>query len=476
MLRVLPPLILAAVVLSPLAAQNAVPAKLSLKDAVSMALNVNSGLKQAQESKLSSQSRLRVAQFATSFSIGAYSAMERSPVSLPDSVTGLPFLSHQSIVSQNVLGSLDFAGLLGTKASLSLTPFGIGSQRGGVGLSITHPLLQGTGRLSDKYNAIQSALTDASIQNLDYSQTQQSTIANVVDAYYRAVQARDQVKLREEAVTNAQLVADGTKEKVNEGVVAGIEVSRADIQVSQTRESLNQQIASARAAMDYLMIAIGSGIGQNPDLTDSAPDLSTDLPTLDDAIKTALVNRTEMSVYQQRITDQERKLALAKDRLRSSLNAFADISSQNQNTGLLDSTLVDQGNLKLGLRYSFPLDKRIIQEDRDTAIRGLDVLKSSRAYQSDQIVQEVRNAYRSVETQRNSINIFTRNITESQKSLELAQLALDEGISDNRNLLDAQVALTQAQSGLLSAKIDLYLASVHLKYAMGEDLTKMGLR
>jgi outer membrane protein TolC len=51
---------------------------------------------------------------------------------------------------------------------------------------------------------------------------------------------------------------------------------------------------------------------------------------------------------------------------------------------------------------------------------------------------------------------------------------VEEGIDDNRIVLDAQDSLTQVESGLLSARVDLYLANINLRYAMGQDLTDMG--
>ena len=40
-------------------------------------------------------------------------------------------------------------------------------------------------------------------------------------------------------------------------------------------------------------------------------------------------------------------------------------------------------------------------------------------------------------------------------------------------MIEAQQALTEADSSLLSAKTDLYLAAIDLKRVMGEDLTTM---
>ncbi len=90
------------------------------------------------------------------------------------------------------------------------------------------------------------------------------------------------------------------------------------------------------------------------------------------------------------------------------------------------------------------------------------------------IAQQVRNAYRQVEASKNSLDIYSQNLDVAQKNLSYAERMVEEGESDNRNVLDAQDALTQVETGILSAKTNLYLAHIDLKYAMGEDLTTIG--
>ena len=55
----------------PCYAEGVIPAKLSVSDAVAIALGMNPGLKQAQEAELASQSRLRIADHRTSLNFGA---------------------------------------------------------------------------------------------------------------------------------------------------------------------------------------------------------------------------------------------------------------------------------------------------------------------------------------------------------------------------------------------------------------------
>jgi outer membrane protein TolC len=336
------------------------------------------------------------------------------------------------------------------------------------------------------FDQVASAESTTFIQNKEYYLQRQSTIWTVIQAYYYAVEDQKQVEVSIEAVDAAEKLLDDSKRREEEGLVAEIDVYRADIQVEQTKEVLVAQQQTARTAMDALMIAMGQGIGQTPQLdTDKGvPDVSeAEIPTVDKAkmnavldadIRKALANRGEVIVYDNQISEQKRKLELANDNLRPALNAIASINSANTTAGLLDSSFLNTGLFNIGVAYTFSLDRRIDKENRDTTARDLDVLQRSRLFQIDQVKQDVRTAYIAVETARESLEVLQSNVDAADKSLHAAQRMVDEGIADNRNVVDAVTARAQAQSGLLSAKIALYLAAVNLKYVMGEDLTGMG--
>jgi outer membrane protein TolC len=221
------------------------------------------------------------------------------------------------------------------------------------------------------------------------------------------------------------------------------------------------------------MVTIGLGVGAVPELIDTVPEGDIQIPALTDAIKTALENRAELFQYDERIAEQARRLAMAEDELRPELNAVASFNSTNNDAGFLSGSLYELGALNMGVELRLPLDKRIIVEDRDVAQRGTEVLKNLRVYQMEQIAEQVRRAYRSVEAARTTMEIFSQNRQIAEDRLQIAQRMVDEGLETNREVLDAQESLTQLENSLLSAKTDLYLAGINLKYAMGEDLSTM---
>jgi len=434
-----------------------VPARLSLADAVTLALGVNANLKQSEQDYETALSRLRVAGLQTSFEVGGEAGQERTP--------------DESQLFSRAFGSMSYENLLGTKASLDVSPVSTGDENNYLRISLRHPLTQGRGLLSEKADILAGARSFASVRNKEVYLTRQAKTLEVIERYYQAVLSREQVKVQQKAVDIAEEAADGAHKRADAGLVAGIEVSRADIRVAQTKDELNLRTQAARGALDRLTLAIGVGVGETPELTDTVPETASDTPGLTDAIGTALKNRLEMAVYDVRLSDQARRLAIAKDQFRSGVDVVAGFSSADSEPGAISTSLFGESSSNVGVEVRIPLDKRILREDRDTAERDADVLRRLRLHQMEEIAEQVRRAYLDLEEAKTSLGILTDNKKVADDNLRMAKRMVDAGLVSNREILEAQEALTRVENGLLSARTDLYLAGLNLKYAMGEDLT-----
>jgi len=434
-----------------------IPPKLSLGDAVTLALGTNAKLKQATEEKRTSLSKLKIAGHNLSFELGSDASLVRQ--SGTSDVGGLAF------------GRMSYNNLIGTNTTLNFYPLGLGNRTSSIDLSIRHPLGKGHGAFSQRGNALLSAKSDLAVQEKQFYLTQQSTALDVIQSYYQAVLAREQVKVREAAVASAETDAEGWRKREEAGMVAGIDVSRSEMQVTQTKDQLVEQQRVARNALDKLLVAIGAGVGQSPELTDGVPDTAPDVPSLGDAVQKALESRPELAISDQQIEDQKRQVAYANDQLKPTMDIVAGFNGSRTDQGLIGASILNAGLFNAGIEYTMPIDRQVSQENKDIAARQLEVLNNMRVLQMEQITEQVRSAYRSVEAAKASIDILMQNQKTAEQNLHFAKRMMEEGEGSSRDLLEAQQSLTDVQSNLLSAKTNLYLACIDLKQAMGEDIT-----
>lgn len=151
----------------------------------------------------------------------------------------------------------------------------------------------------------------------------------------------------------------------------------------------------------------------------------------------------------------------------------ANWSSSSSDTG---SSLLGSGESYIGMIATIPLDKRALKEDSSIASRALESLQKERTYQDEQISNEIRENYRDVEKARTSL----KNLGESEKSINLqvyqARRMLEEGLGTSIDLVNAQDQLAAFRVQNKSARVNLYLAHLRLKLAMGEDVLVVGAK
>jgi outer membrane protein TolC len=135
--------------------------------------------------------------------------------------------------------------------------------------------------------------------------------------------------------------------------------------------------------------------------------------------------------------------------------------------------VLNSGLFTTGIEYSIPLDQRITHEKRLTANRQLDLLGTQRDFEMEQITEQVRSAYRRVESARASLEILAQNKVSAENNLRIANRMMEVGRGSSRDVLDAQLSVTEVDSSILSAKTDFFLATIDLKRTMGEDITTM---
>src|SRR5262249_5641225 len=140
---------------------------------------------------------------------------------------------------------------------------------GQAGMEYTLPLIRGRGRGSETRAQLLQARIDTDSTRLQHFENEQALIERVVQAYYNAVRAQALLKVSEQAVTIADQATSDAQKRLAAGLITEIDVTRAQLRLSQTRQGLNSQQQSNRNALDALVLVLGLPVGAQPELTDT---------------------------------------------------------------------------------------------------------------------------------------------------------------------------------------------------------------
>lgn len=194
-------------------------------------------------------------------------------------------------------------------------------------------------------------------------------------------------------------------------------------------------------------------------------------PDLPAAVQIAIERRLDHLVAQGRVKDAERQVEVAKDGLKADLDLVFTGSSQSPTSRSADHVgdfRLRNGSYSAGLSLGLPLDRKSERNTfRETEI-NLERSCRSLEQNGDQVKLEVRDAVRQLARAKESYAIQESAVELARRRVEGANLLLEAGRAETRDLLEAQEALVEAQNALVRALVSYTVARLRLLRDTGQ--------
>lgn len=336
------------------------------------------------------------------------------------------------------------------------------------GLQLRQPLFMG-GRIWSSYQISQ---TGAEVTENQARITKQNVLLQVRQAFYNALFTQEIIAVSEEALNNARRNLDLVRKQKEAGTASGFDLLRAEVQVSNTKPQVIAAKHRHQQALTGLRTAIGLKKGipikiQGQLSRESIPYLETELDSLQEL---ALQQRLEMENIRFQREIQERNYAIARSQLLPSLSASSNLQYQLQQeslSGLEGDDFVR--SISGGLTLSIPLfaggtNYGGLQQAK-VELRKVD---DSEQQVRNMIAGEVESAYLSLIDAREKLNSQDKTIEQATESLRLAELRYREGSATQLDILNAQLALQQAQTNYSQYLLEFNVAQDNLRKSINE--------
>lgn len=306
---------------------------------------------------------------------------------------------------------------------------------------------------------VEAARESLEAASLDLSTTRQNVVLNVQQAYYNHILALRLVRVNQEAVERNIQNLNRARGFFEVGTRPRIDVTRAQVDLANAELALVQARNQATTTLATLNNAIGV-----PDHPPYRLREDLEIPpiigTLEEYIRTAMQNRTELRADQARIRSAEASLAVAKREFLPTLGATANWSYRGQDYPLAPNWL---GGVTLTVPVLNP--PRFSQLEEVAA--ELASAQASEEITRQNIVLEIQQSYATLVNAREAIQTSEVLVQEARENLELAQGRYEVGVGPLIDVTDAQLALTQAESQNIQAIITFKLAEAQLRKAIG---------
>jgi outer membrane protein len=311
--------------------------------------------------------------------------------------------------------------------------------------------------------AIQQAEAAYRIAQVTYDAALKSTVYQVRQDYYTLLGDQDTVILR-------QAIAGQAAENLAlyRGLYAAQKATTLDVlqvQVALTQAQLDVRTAQNTVMTDRkkLSLAIGWPLEKQYSVADSP---LPDVPTLrvEDALKTAFQNRSELLTLEQDIAAAHISLSLQKSQAMPvvSLNASLGLGQDwtaNVNNGAFTAGV----HIALPPVYDGGLQKSLLQQAADQ----ISTYETQRDQQGQSIAIDVENALFGVTDAKDRNTLAVQNLQSAQGQYDLQKAKLAVGLGTTLDELTAFSTLATARVGLEQAKINYLLAVLNLNNVMG---------
>ncbi|HXN21592.1 MAG TPA: TolC family protein [Candidatus Dormibacteraeota bacterium] len=404
------------------------------------------------------------------------------------------------------------------------------SVQSSLSLSFSQQLLNGFGPFVNT-RFIRIAKINRKIADFTFSQQAITTINQVENDYWELVFARENVKVRQEAVAVAEKLYSDNKRQVEIGTMAPIDVVRAEAEVATGRQNL---IVAQTVQLQQQTLLL-SAITKNPldpavanveivptDAAVQPPQM--DIAPLPDAVREALDRRPDVQIQLQDLKARDINLRVTKNALLPTATLFGTYNSQGlagnarifAPTVIPGAAILDQNgqpvtvvtptgttriflpptagsrvsgvatggisdalsnvfhnrfpDYSVQLSLNVPLRNRVAQADSARAL--LEERQSeARLHQlQNSVVIDVRNTQIALEQDRARVDAAIKARILQEQTLDAEQKKYHLGASTPFFVIQAQRDLSNARSAELRALVDLVKAKLDYERALGRTL------
>jgi outer membrane protein TolC len=301
--------------------------------------------------------------------------------------------------------------------------------------------------------SIRSARGQVRAQELQLESDTEQLILDVTNNYYDLQGAIEQVRIAEDTLTQAEQSLKDAQALERAGVGTRFDVLQAEVDRANAQQDLTQQISQQEIARRQIVQQLS--LSQSVDVTAADPIVPAgvwDL-SLEQSIVLAYKNRAELEqqLVQREISVQNRRRALAQLRPQVTLQASSGVTrTLDTNQGAVFEGFLPNFSASLGVNWTI-FDGGQSKAQADQAESNIAIAENQFASNREEIRFQVEQAYSTLRSSFDNIQVTALAVQNAQEALRLARLRFQAGVGTQTDVLQQQTALTQAEVNSLTA-------------------------
>jgi outer membrane protein TolC len=437
--------------------EPAAPERVSLAQAVQVALSRNFGL-------LSSLDSERIARYNERVALSAF-----FPKVSPEYSRGSGGASSMGVdVTQKVpwLGTTLQAS--GTRTTFADTGTPLSNRSTDVRLSVTQPLLRGLGPTVTNFDLTNSRRALQGQQRQLELNRQQLAI-DVARAFYQVQRERQLIEVSRQSLARSEALRDASQARMQVGLASRLDVLRAELQAAQAKDGVVSAETALGTALEEFRLLLGLGPQEPLEPEGSAlPDVAPgDGEAPEALVMQGLQRRLELVEVRDQVTDAERSLKVARQSLLPQLDLNVSHLETRTAASSVDPLQLSDKRTTFFLSTSYPLERTADLAAAASAQLELEARRRAVKQREYQVASEIRTAVRNLEEIRKRFELQKQTLELAEQQHQLATLRYQRGLASNFDVVDAESAVVAARTALASLQADYHVGRFSLLKATG---------
>jgi len=313
------------------------------------------------------------------------------------------------------------------------------------------------GRVEGQVKQAELGLTSA---DLNVEKTKQQIKLDATTGYYNVLQTSNMVSVNQATVNGLQEHLKMVQAQYDAGVVAKADVLRSEVELANAEQNLtkaqNNYDLAVSALLNTMNIDANTELSLKNELTYAPYD-----KTLEESIALAKANRPDAAQAEVNINNAATGVKIAQSGNLPSV-------SMSASTGLSDSFALQDDSWSINLAANWNIfDGGVTKAKIKQAETSLDKAKLQAEQTMDSIEQEVRQSYLSMQEAEKRLKTTEVAVGKAEEDLDIAREKYNAGVGTNLDVIDAQLALTQAKTNHIQALYDFNVNKAKLDKAIG---------
>jgi outer membrane protein TolC len=296
---------------------------------------------------------------------------------------------------------------------------------------------------------------------LDYQDARDLVIRQTAGFYLDAESAMAEVQASESRVTTSAALEKLAQDQHGQGLATGVDVVRAQVQLARDQQGLLVARDNYQTSLLVLARFLGLQPGTSLELAEQLEFKHVETPALDEAVQAALLARPDYRALLSQRESLVQQQKASHDRYYPTFSINGDYGALGRNLGEMPGIGEIQATLSVTL---FDRDRSGEQKQLASRVQRLDAQMRDLARG---IEEDIRKALLDLESTEQQVVVTHQALDLAERELTLAEDRFRNGVGDNIEVITAQDALAATQDDRIAALANHADASAALARALG---------